>query len=58
MKANQETYWIDFGTAKLYYTVLDGNTVISRDHTATLSKQTLLDFLAIAKELGHKTGKL
>lgn len=58
MNTPQETYWIDFGTAKLYYTVVGGNTVISRDRTTTLSKQTLLDFLAIAKELGHKTGKI
>lgn len=58
MITSQEIYWIDFGTTKLYYTVLDGNTVISRDRKTTLSKQTLLDFLAIAKELGHKTGKI
>lgn len=58
METTKETYWVDFGAAKLYYTVLDGSTVISRDRATTLSKDKLLDFLAIAKELGHKTGKI
>lgn len=53
-----ETYYIDFGTAKLYYQVIDDNTIISRDKTATLPKDKFLTFLAIAKELGHKTGKI
>lgn len=58
METTKETYYVDFGTAKLYYTVLDGSTVISRDRVTTLSKEKFLDFLAIAKELGHKTGKI
>ena len=53
-----ETYYIDFGTAKLYYQVIDDNTIISRDKTVTLPKDKFLTFLAIAKELGHKTGKI
>lgn len=58
MTTTQEIYYIDFGTAKLYYQVIDGNTVISRDRQTTLSRDKFLDFLATAKELGHKTGKL
>lgn len=54
----QEIYYIDFGTSKLYYKVLDDNTVISKDHRTTISRDKFLDFLATAKELGHKTGKL
>lgn len=53
-----ETYYIDFGTAKLYYQVIDDNTIISRDKTVTLPKDKFLTFLAIAKELEHKTGKI
>lgn len=58
MTTTQEIYYIDFGTAKLYYQVLDGNTVISKDHRTIISRDKFLDFLATAKELGHKTGKL
>ena len=58
MTTTQEIYYIDFGTAKLYYQVLDGTTVISKDHRTTISRDKFLDFLATAKELGHKTGRL
>lgn len=54
----RETYYIDFGTAKIYYQVVNGTTVISRDKATTLPKDKFLTFLAIAKELGHKTGKI
>lgn len=55
---NDEIYYIDFGTTKRYYKVQDDNKIISRDGTATISKNKFLDFLATAKELGHKTGRL
>lgn len=44
-----------YGTA--YFKVIDG-VVYSRDMKTDVSPDKLSDFLAIAKELGFKTGKL
>lgn len=55
----QETYYIDYGAATVYYHVTDDNTVIRSDGTAvTMPRHRLLDYLATARELGHKAGKL
>ena len=56
--AAAETYWLDLGTTKVYYHVTGDNTVAVRGKSITISRQRLLDFLATARELGHKTGKL
>lgn len=54
-----EVYFIDFGNTTVYYQIIDdGARVISRNKSAVISRQKLLDYIATAKELGHKTGKL
>ena len=51
-----EIYFLDtYDTA--YFKVIDG-VVYSRDRKTDVSPDKLSDFLAIAKELGFKTGKL
>lgn len=54
----QEIYYIDYGAAKAYYRVDDGGTVTTRGGSVTLSREKLLDFLATARALGHKTGRV
>ena len=58
LEIKHEIYFIDFGTAKVYYQILEDGSVISRDRRTTISRQKFLDYLATAKELGHKTGKI
>lgn len=58
LEIKQEVYFIDFGTARVYYKILEEGSVISRDRKTTISRQKFLDYLATAKELGHKTGKI
>ena len=54
-----ETYYINYGAATIYYHVTDDNTVIHSDGTAvTMPRHRFLDYLATARELGHKAGKL
>lgn len=53
-----EIYFIDFGSAKVYYQIQEDGNVISKDKAARISKEKFLDYLAVAKELGHNTGKL
>lgn len=55
---NHDVYFIDFGKAKIYYQIPEKGTVISKDGKTTISQQKFLDYLATAKELGHKTGKI
>lgn len=51
-----EIYFLDtYGTA--YFKVIDG-VVYSRDRKTDVSPDKLSNFLAIAKELGFKTGRL
>ena len=57
-KENSEIYYIDYGAAKVYYRLLDANTVAVSGGSVTLSREKLLDYLATARVLGHKTGKL
>lgn len=53
-----EVYFIDFGKAKIYYQIPEDGTVISKDSKTTISRQKSLDYLATAKELGHRTGRI
>lgn len=48
-----ETYYINYGAATIYYHVIhsDGTAV-------TMPRHRFLDYLATARELGHKAGKL
>lgn len=54
----RETYFVDFGQSRIYYRVYDENTVITPNGEKTISRQKFLDYLATARELGHKTGKI
>lgn len=58
LEIKHEIYFIDFGTAKVYCQILEDGSVISRDRRITISRQKFFDYLATAKELGHKTGKI
>lgn len=53
-----DIYFIDFDSAKIYYLIQEDGTVISKDKAAHITREKFLDYLAVAKELGHKTGKL
>lgn len=55
---NDEIYYIDYGAAKVYYTVLDNGMVETVGSKVTISRDKFLDYLATAKVLGHKAGKL
>lgn len=54
----EEIYYIDYGAAKVYYKVLDNGTVVVGDSSVTLSREKFLDYLATARVLGHKAGKI
>ena len=54
---NVETFYIDTGSSTLYFQTTE-NTVTIKDRTITLSRHSFLLFLATAKELGFKTGKI
>ena len=51
-----EIYFLDTYD-KAYFKIIDG-VVYSRDRKTDVSPDKLSDFLAIAKELGFKTGRL
>lgn len=53
-----DIYYIDFGSSKVYYQVYPDNTVICKDGKTHIPLTKFLDYLATAKELGHKTGKI
>lgn len=55
--ASVETFYIDTGSSTLYFQTTE-NTVTIKDRTITLSRHSILLFLATAKELGFKTGKI
>lgn len=55
---NTEIYFVDYGAAKVYYTLRDDNTIVTQDRTITLSRDKFLDYLATARVLGHNTGKI
>ena len=55
--SNVETFYIDTGASTLYFQTIE-NTVTIKDRTITLSRHSFLLFLATAKELGFKTGKI
>lgn len=52
-----ETYYLDTGNDRVYFNVTDGIIEV-RGATPKVPTTKLLDFLAIARELGFKTGKL
>lgn len=52
-----ETYYLDTGNNHVYFNVTDGM-VTCAGHVTQVSTTKLLDFLAIARVLGFKTGKL
>lgn len=54
----QEIYYIDYGAAKVYYKVLDNGVAVVGGSSVTLSREKFLDYLATARVLGHKAGKL
>lgn len=58
MGNNTEIYFVDYGASKVYYTLSDDNTIVTQGRTVTLPKEKFLDFLATAKVLGYKTGRL
>lgn len=53
----RETYYIDFGGGTTYFHVVDG-IVICHDKNTNVPYDKLLSFIAVAKELGMKAGKL
>lgn len=55
---NTEIHFVDYGAAKVYYTIQDSNTIYTQGRKITLSRDKFLDFLATAKVLGYNTGKL
>ena len=55
--SNVETFYIDTGSSTLYFQTTE-NTVTIKDRTITLSRHSFLLFLATAKKLGFKTGKI
>lgn len=55
---NTEIYFVDYGAGKVYYKLLDDNTIVAQDRTITLSRDKFLDYLATARVLGHNTGKI
>lgn len=57
METIKETYYVDFGQGSVYYQVVDG-AVICHDKKSPISLNKFLDFIATAKELGHKAGRL
>lgn len=58
MDNQQEIYFVDYGAAKVYYTIQDDNTVVTQGKVIILSRDKFLDYLATARVLGYNTGKL
>lgn len=52
-----ELYYLNAGSGKVYLNVINGN-VWCFNKPTQVSEAKLEEFLAIAKELGFKTGKL
>lgn len=58
LENKHEVYFIDFGKARIYCQIPEDGTVMSKDGKTTISRQKFLDYLATAKELGHRTGRI
>lgn len=54
----QEIYYIDYGAAKVYYTVTGDGRVIVGGNSVVISREKFMDYLATAKVLGHKAGQV
>ncbi len=57
METNRETYFVDFGQGSVYYQVVD-RAIFADGKRSAVSIDKFLDFIATAKELGHKAGRL
>lgn len=57
METTNETYFVNFGGGTVYYQVIDGR-VYSKDRLTNITIQQFLDYIAAAKELGHKAGRI
>lgn len=57
MEQTIETYYVDFGTAKAYFTLRGESQCTSTAGTHTIPRQRLLDFIATAQALGLKAGR-
>lgn len=53
-----EIYKIEFGGGSIYLRALNDREVVCRDKTVAMPRKRLLEFVAIAQELGLKAGKL
>lgn len=58
MEDRHEIYYVDYGAAKVYYRMDGDNAVCVQDRRVTMPREKFLDYLATARVLGHKTGKL
>lgn len=58
MTQENEIYYIDTGAAKLYFQLIDDNTVQCRGNTTVMPRQKLVDFISTAQVLGLKAGRL
>lgn len=59
MEDRQGIYYVDYGAGKVYYRAV-GENFVERvgGLTATMPREKFLDYLATARVLGHKTGRL
>lgn len=59
MEDRQEIYYVDYGAGKVYYRTV-GENLVERvgGLTATMPREKFLDYLATARVLGHKAGRL
>lgn len=58
MEDIQETYYVDYGAAKVYYRMDGDSAVCVQDRRVTMPREKFLDYLATARVLGHKSGRL
>lgn len=57
MNKAKEIYYVDYGAGTVYYHVIDG--IVTKDgKPLAISFDKFLDYIATAKELGHKAGRL
>lgn len=57
MEQNIETYYVDFGTAKAWFTLRGDSQCTTAAGTHTIPRQRLLDFIATAQALGLNAGR-
>lgn len=54
---DNETYWLDTGNDRIYFNAVGGS-IVCRGKDTEVRMYEFSHFLAIARELGFKTGKL